>query len=331
MGSLEDVYFPVEFPENRPFQVVGFGENAVDWVCRVPHYPAHDSKVKMERLLRMGGGQIATACSFCSRFGLKTRYVGRVGDDDLGRFMREDLGREDMDLVLETVPGSFNHHSLIIVDQPTGGRTIIFDRDPRLRYGDNELDEEPIVQGQILHLDGNDVSASAKTAIWAQQAGQKVCLDIDRVQPGVETLLRHTDFLIASRSFVAAFGGSGDWRADLRCCAEVCPGFVAVTRGENGAAALWEGRIYEFPAFRIEVVDSTGAGDMFHGAFIYSVLQGWSVERTMRFSNAAGALACTRYGARAAIPTLEEILKLERLAGRAMPGRTASTVESARD
>lgn len=311
MDSLDDVYFDLRLPGDRPFEVVGFGENAVDLVCRVPHYPEHDTKVRMDRLLQMGGGQIATVCSLCARFGLRTRYVGRVGDDDLGRFMRRELAKDPMDLVLETVPGAFNHHSLIIVDRPTGGRTIIWDRDPRLRYKEGELERDQLVEGQVLHIDGNDLRASVQAARWAREAGMRVCLDIDRVQPGVEALLEVTDFLIASRTFVSAFGRQEDWRVNLRRVARSCPGFVAVTRGDRGAAALWDGEIHEFPAFSVEVVDSTGAGDMFHGGFLYGVLRGWSVGRCMRFSNAAGALACTQYGARSSIPKLESVLEME--------------------
>lgn len=316
--SLDDVFFGVDFPSDRQFQVVGFGENAVDWVCRVPHFPEYDSKVRMERMLWMGGGQVATACSFCARFGLRTRYVGRVGDDELGRFARRDLGSEPMDLVMETVAGAFSHHSLIIVDRPTGGRTIIWDRDPNLRYGPGELRRDKLVEGQILHMDVSDLPASIQVGQWAHEAGMKICLDIDRVQPGVEELIRLTDFLIASRSFVSAFGGTHDWRHNLSLVAEACPGFVAVTRGAMGVAAWRDGKIHEYPAFRVPCVDSTGAGDMFHGAFIYSVLQGWSIGRCLRFSNAAGALACTKLGARCAIPTLEEILELE-AAGETIP------------
>ena len=106
---LDDVYLELDLPAGRPFQVIGFGENAVDWVCRVPEYPQHDTKVRMEKMLRMGGGQIATACSVCARYGLKTRYVGRVGSDDLGDFVQRDLGRESMDVVLEVVSGATSH------------------------------------------------------------------------------------------------------------------------------------------------------------------------------------------------------------------------------
>lgn len=310
--DLDQVKLDLKLPADRPFQVIGFGENALDWVCRVPHYPAHDSKVRMDRMLRMGGGQIATACSLCARYQLRTRYVGRIGDDDLGQFLQADLGSESMDVQLEVVPGAFSHHSLIIVDRLTGCRTIIFDRDARLRYGAGELRRELVTAGQILHVDGNDLEASIQAARWAREAGMKVCVDIDRVQPGVEELVHITDFLIASHSFVEAMGGCSNWRDNLRMLAKACGGLVGVTRGELGSAVLWDGKVVEFPAYRIEVVDSTGAGDMFHGGFLYALLQGYPLGRCMRIANAAGALACTRYGARAGIPSLEDVLAMER-------------------
>lgn len=312
MGSLDDIYFDFTLPSNRPFQVVGFGENAVDWICRVPKFPERDSKMRMEPILRMVGGQIATACSMTARYGLRTRYVGRIGDDDLGRFAQEDLGREPMEVRLEVVSGASSHLSLIIVDRPTGSRTIIWDRDQKLRYSPGELRREELVQGQLLHVDGNDLEASIQAATWAREAGMRVSLDIDRVQPGIERLLRVTDLLMASSSFVTQFGGSSDWRRNLIQLSRVSPGLVGMTRGEQGAVVLWGGEVHEFPAYSVDVADSTGAGDMFHGAFLYAVLQNWPIGRCVRFSNAAGALACTEIGARAAIPPLESVFEMEK-------------------
>ncbi|MFZ0427729.1 MAG: carbohydrate kinase family protein [Acidobacteriota bacterium] len=311
MHPLNDVYFDLRLPQDRPFQVTGFGENAVDWVCRVPRYPELDSKLPMEPMLRFCGGQIATACSFWARLGLRTRYIGRVGDDEPGRFVIEELSREAMDLALEVVPGASSHHSLILVDHASGGRTILYDRDPALRYGPGQLNRAKFGESCLLHLDANDLTASVQAAAWANEAGTAVSVDIDRVEPGTERLLERARLLIASRGFVSEFGGTGDWRRDLQRVGSCCPGFVAVTRGAAGAAALWEGQVYDFPGFPVRVIDSTGAGDMFHAAFVYAVLRGWSVARCLNFANAAGALACTRLGARQAIPALEEILAVE--------------------
>lgn len=310
MRRLDQTVLQLTLPTGRSFQVIGFGENAVDFVCRVPHYPENDSKVRMERMLRLGGGQIATACSFCARNGLKTRYIGCVGDDDLGEFARRDLSRESMDVVLDIVKGSTSHLSLIIVDRLTGSRTIIWERDPKLKYEKAGLDREALTDGQVLHLDGNDLGASIHAARWAKEAGMKVCLDIDRVEPGVEELLALVDYLIPNTAFVLRFADTSDWHYGLEAVARHCPGIVVVTRGALGAAVWWEGEIFEFPAYTIKTVDSTGAGDVFHGAFLYGLFQGWTLGHCLEFCNAAGALACTKLGARAGIPELLEVYPL---------------------
>ena len=315
MENLNDVFIPLDLPKDRKFQVVGFGENAVDQVCKVPEFPMHDTKVQMEKMLMLGGGTIATACSLCARYGLTTRYVGRVGDDEKGQFALREMRAEPMDCVIEVVPMASSHFSLIIVDRPTGGRTILWERDPRLLYAEGELSPKPLREGQIMHLDGNDVSASIQAASWARESGMKVVLDVDKVQDNVGELLSLVDFAIPSVEFVRNFSGWEDWQEGLRIVKDYCPGLVVVTLGEKGSAVLWEGEIHKFKAFPIKTVDSTGAGDVFHGAFIYWMLQGWSLGRCMRFSNAAGGLACTRLGARSAIPALDDVLELEKTYG----------------
>jgi sulfofructose kinase len=304
---LDKVYFDVNWPADRPFQVIGFGLNAVDWVCLVPRYPEHNSKMQMEALKKMGGGQVATAAALCGRYGIRARYVGRVGDDEAGAFSLDDLRKEPMEVCIEVVPDAFSQFSIIIVDRATGERTIIWDRDPKLHYLDGELNRDLIVAGQLLHLDGHDQPASLTAARWAREAGMKVSIDIDKVQPGVEELLELVDFVIPSQHFVMQFAGTRDWRLGLRSVASVTRGFVAITRGNEGCAAIWEDEIVETPGIEVRAIDTTGAGDIFHGAFIYGLFQGWSVGRTLRFANVAGALACTRLGARAGIPDLAEI------------------------
>jgi sugar/nucleoside kinase (ribokinase family) len=310
MGGLDDSFIHLDLPEGRRFQVIGFGENAVDLVCRVPQFPVQDAKIQMEEKRHMGGGTIATACTFCARFGLRTRYVGRIGDDEIGEFALRDLEKEPMDVQVETIRGASSFYSVIIVDRPTGSRTILWDRDPKLLYKQGDLRRELLTEGQILHLDGNDPHASVQAARWAKEAGMTVFLDIDKLLPGADELLTVVDFAIPSQGFVQLFSRSGDWREGLRAVGNCCPGFVGVTLGEKGAAALWNDEIREFPAFPISVVDSTGAGDIFHAAFIFAILNGWSLGQCMRFSNAAGALGCTRLGARVGIPAVNEVYSL---------------------
>lgn len=317
MASLDEARFDFQLPTDRPFQLVGVGLNAVDWIVQVPSYPAHDSKMAIDAMHRLGGGQTATACALCARYGAATRYIGRVGSDDIGQFSRRDLEKEPMEVDLETVEGAASQYAVIIVDRETGERTILWHRDPALLYTEGELDRDKVVSGRILHLDGHDLQASIQAARWAHDAAMAVSLDIDRVQSGVEELLPLVDFLIPTTHFVTALTGNEDWREAVAEAQRISGGFVAVTRGRKGVAALWEGRLFDVAGFPVRAVDTTGAGDVFHGAFLYGVLQGWTVGACLRFSAAAAALACTRVGARAGIPPLDEVRRLVRPTGRA--------------
>ena len=311
MSDLDHAAFGIQWPEGRPFHLIGLGLNAVDWIYVLPHYPAHSTKVQIERIYKRGGGQVATASALCARYGLKVRYVGRVGDDEIGQFSLGDLQKEPMDFsCVQTVPGASSQFAVILVDRPTGERTILWDRDSKLLYKKGELKREWLVEGQLLHLDGHDQSASIQAARWAKEADMKVSLDIDKLQPGVEELLALTDFLIPSVGFVQEFSGNHDWKEGLRALSELTSGFVGVTRGKEGAAALWDGEVFEIPGIAVESVDTTGAGDVFHGAFLYGLLQGRSVGGCLRFANAAAALSCAHYGARGGIPPLDDVLSM---------------------
>jgi len=312
MNTLGDVHLDLDLQRGRRFQVVGFGENAVDLVCEVPRFPRHDSKTRMESMVRLGGGTVATACVLCARFGLRTRYVGRIGDDEPGEFSRGDLAKEPLDLDLHTVPGASSHFSVIIVDQATGGRTIIWNKDPGLRYRAREIPLDKLLETQCLLLDSHDPAASVVVAKAARTAGVATVLDIDRVTSESEELLSLVDIAIPSLGFLREFVGDTEWRGALETLGKLCSGLLGVTMGEQGAAFVWEEEIFEFPSFPVDVVDSTAAGDVFHGAFMFAVLQGRSLGGCVRFSNAAGALACTHLGARASIPSLNEVLERER-------------------
>ena len=311
MVDLSREFFNIRWPEERPFQVVALGLNAVDWVCYLPQFPEHDSKTEIETLYRSGGGQTATAAALCARYGLKTRYIGRVGDDETGRFSLQDLQKEPMDLsFVETVPNAVNQLAIILVDRPTGERTILWSRDSKLHYRPGELDRTSITAGQILHMDGHDVEACVEAAGWARQAGMKVSLDVDKVQPGVEEVLGLADFTIPSLDFVLQFSGKTTWQEGLREIAKLALGFVAVTLGKRGAGVVWDGQVVRVPGFPVESVDTTGSGDIFHGAFVHGLFENWNVETCLRFANAAAALSCTRPGARGGIPHIDDVFEL---------------------
>ncbi len=301
--------FHVNLPPGKPFHVVGMGLNAVDELCVVPHYPQFDTKVRMQSLSRQGGGQVATAMVALARWGLRVRYVGKVGDDERGHFSLESIREEGVEVSHVTAePGATNQFAFIIIDARSGERTILWDRDERLQYREGELCREAICSGSVLHVDGHDVSATHQALRWAREAGIPTVLDIDKVEGGTSEMIRLVDFLISSRSFPSLFTGIGEPERALKALGREVRGFVAMTLGREGALALTPQGPLHSPGFVVDAVDTTGAGDVFHAGFLFGLLRGWELERILEFANAVAAMKCTQLGGRPGIPRLPEAL-----------------------
>jgi sugar/nucleoside kinase (ribokinase family) len=303
--------FAIHIPEDKPFDAVALGLNAVDHIVVVPHYPEFNTKVRFLSHLVAPGGQAATAMVALARLGLRARYIGKVGSDQMGKLQIESLRSEGVQADISIVEGAQTQTAFIIVDEPSGERTIIWNRDDELAIREEEVSLEAVTSGRILHLDGHDTAAAAAAARYARQAGIPVVIDIDNIYPGAGELLRLVDFIISSSSFPERFTGEGDLRSALKELHRVTGSpFVAATLGDRGALAYFRDRYIYSPAFEVECRDTTGAGDAFHGGFIYGLLRGFSVEETMRFANAVAALKCRNLGARTALPSLAEVEKL---------------------
>lgn len=272
----------------------------MDTICVLPQFPRPNTKTHMDEVRIEPGGQVATALATCTRLGLKARYIGCVGDDDRGRAQLQSLRAESLDVqFVRVVEGAISQIAVILLEEGIGERTILWHRDPRLNYPVEELSCEMITSGRILHLDGCDSDAALQAARWARKAGIPVVIDIDELYDDfTHELLRLVDYLIASSDF------AGDPReiADRYGCP-----VVGITRGADGATFLDRGRLINSPAFKVLVADTTGAGDVFHGAFIYGLLQNWSLEDVIRFSHAVAAMKCMHLGARRGIPTVSEV------------------------
>ena len=304
--------FGIDIPARKPFDAVALGLNAVDHLIIVPHYPEFNSKTAFLSHTLAPGGQAATAMVTLARLGMRARYIGKVGADDMGRFQINSIASEGVESSgVMVVEGAESQTAFIIIDQATGERTILWHRDERLTMRRDEVDRARVTEGRALHLDGHDVEASIVAARFAREAGVPTVLDIDNVYPGLEDLLPLIDFIISSSNFperMTGEAGLGD--ALKKLSAETGSLFVAATIGEDGALAYFQGRHIHSPAFKIECRDTTGAGDAFHGGFIYGLLAGFSVERTLEFANAVAALKCRAVGARTALPTLDEVSAL---------------------
>ena len=292
--------------------VVGLGLNATDTVLMVRDFPALGGKERVISSSMHAGGQVATALVTCQRLGLRTRYIGKVGDDEGGKLQLASLKREGIDLrytrVVPHTPNQFGH---ILVDQATGERTVFWDRDARLTVQPQELTERALTSARVLHLDGCDVEAALQAARWARRAKVRVVADLDTVYKKVERLFPYIDYLIASTKFLPTLTGQADpFQVLAYMSAEHRMKAPGMTLGRDGALMYHAGRFHYSPGFVVETVDTTGAGDVFHGAFIYGLLAEWPIERILDFSNAMAALNCTALGARGGIKTQEEAEKL---------------------
>ncbi len=292
--------------------VVGVGLNATDIAIEVPHFPAFNSKTEFVSSSWQAGGQVATAIVVCQRLGLRTKYVGSVGSDPAGLFQLESLRREGVDLGdVRQVANCPNQAAYILIDQNTGERTILWRRDGCLRLREQDLRPEMIRQARLLHVDGHDTAASTKAARWAREAGIPVTVDLDNIYPGLEALLDSVDYLISSESFPAQYTGEADlFRALERIRRRHPVRVAAATLGRDGVLALENDRFLYEPGFVISCRDTTGAGDVFHGAFIYALLEGWALPRVLQFSNALAGLNCRALGARGGIASRQEAEEL---------------------
>lgn len=303
--------FPIEPPANKPFDAVGFGLNAVDHLVVVPEYPAFDTKMRLLEHKQSAGGQTATAMVSLRRLGLKTAYAGRFGSDPEGLFGLATLKDDDVNVdFAEVVEGATNQIAFITIDVRSGERTIVWDRDERLAYKPEEAPREFGSLGRVLHLDAHDPPACVRVAKDARKSGTIVSADIDNVYEGLPELLPLIDILIGSKEFPHRVTGITDERAALielhqrYGCA-----IVGMTIGAAGAVVYCDGEFIDSPGYRAPggCRDTTGAGDAFHGGFLYGFLTDQDLETSLKLGNAVAAIKCSALGARTALPTEPEL------------------------
>ncbi len=306
--------FPFDLPENRRFDAVGFGTNAVDYLIRVPNYPPFNSKIELTDYLQLAGGEIATAMVGLQRLGLKAAYAGRFGDDKAGDFGVQSLRDEGVNIQFaEQIENAKTQIAFIIIDERNGERTVIWHRDQRLGYTSDDAPLEIAALGRVLHLTPHDTEACIALARTARQNGTIVSIDIDNNFPETEKLLRLVDIVIASEEFGEKLFGTNDNCEFLRRLqSEFGCAVGGVTLGEEGSLIYCGGEFIKTAGYRVPGVckDTTGAGDSFRAGFLYGLLTGETVEISAQMANAVAALKCREIGARTALPDLGELNSL---------------------
>jgi sulfofructose kinase len=304
--------FPFILAENKQFDVVGFGTNAVDFLIQVPEYPSFNSKIELSGYVRLAGGEVATTTAGIARLGLKAAYVGRFGADGEGDFGLQTLRDEIVDVTFaEKISGAKTQIAFIVIDERSGERTIIWHRDELLAYDEKDAPIKTAALGKVLHFTPHDTRACLEMARRAKAENTIVSVDIDNVFDGIDELLPQVDILISSAEFPEKIVGIKDKKQSLReIKARFSCAIVGMTLGESGSLVLCEDKFIETDGFRVPngCKDTTGAGDAFRVGFLYGLLTGESVETAARMANAVAALKCRALGARTSLPTNVELL-----------------------
>jgi sulfofructose kinase len=322
-------------PDPR-FDVVGVGINSVDYVAVAPAFPMPAgplSKLRLRAYETQCGGQTATAMAACSRLGLRTKYVGAVGADPGGARVREALAHAGVDVSGIVTRDAATRFAVILIDERTGERAVLWDFDERLKLCDEDLPAAALQSARLVHVDDVDINAAIAAARTARARSLPVTSDIDQVTDATAALVEAVSVAIFAEHVPQQLLRrlSGQPAADARpgaCESDGQPALrealsalprrqeqvFIVTLGERGAIALDEDGFHYQPGYRVKAVDTTGAGDVFRAGLIHALLRGKPVDDQLRYGNAAAAVSCTRRGAMASVPSLEEV---EQLLGKA--------------
>ncbi len=304
-------------PNKIEFDCIGFGMNAVDYLSILDPYPNLDEKVEVVESSMQGGGPVPTAMVTLARLGVEVAYIGKIGDDPEGRFVKAELEKEGVNtnyLIMDKE--SRTSKAFIWVDKDTGKRTVALDKIKINHIRISELEFIDSISTRFLHIDARHPEADIFLAKWAKKLGANVSLDVGSLRFGVDSVFPFVDYMIVSKRFACGYTKLSD---PFSACKELLKkGFeiVVVTIGEEGCICSWAGelntsggkdKIFHSPGFPVKVVDTTGAGDVFHGAFIYGLLKKWDLKKTAQFACATAAMKCRKLGGRAGIPNLAEI------------------------
>lgn len=294
--------------ERSDFECLGLGICALDHLSILDPYPGLDEKVDVVSSSVQGGGPVPTAMAALSKLGARVAFVGKVGDDYEGGLIRSELKKFKVNTDFMIVDKkSKSLKAFIWVDKQSGNRTVALDRTGMRSIKPEELTFLDKASFRYLHLDGRDMEANIFLAKKSEKEGAEVILDVGSLRDDIENLFPFVDYLVISKKFACDYTGSEDLS---KACLELKKtGFkcVVITLSEKGCLWADSQKVSYFPGFKIEVTDTTGAGDVFHGGFIFGLIRKWEMEKIIEFASVCAALKCRKLGGREGIPTLQEV------------------------
>lgn len=293
---------------------VGLGLCALDYTFQVRNYPRLDDKIEAIAFTRQGGGPVPTALCSLSRLGVSTAFIGKCGKDAEGKTIRDELRRfgvKTSGLILD--PDSRTPRAFIMVEKESGKRTVILDRTETSALSADEFRIDLIKKAKFLLIDGREMETSLTAAIIMKKSGGEVILDAGSPRKNISDILPYVDHLVVSNRFSIDFTQEVDpGNAALKLAHMGFKSVVITSGGKGCLGATPDGHFYQQEAFDVDVADTTGAGDVFHGGFIYGLVQGWELPEILKFASAVAAIKCTRLGGRRGIPDLNEVEDLIR-------------------
>ncbi len=299
--------------ENRRkyFDCVGVGICALDHLALLPHFPSPDEKLDLLEFSVQGGGPVPTALATMARLGSRVTFVGKVGSDECGRTVLGELESFGVDVSGAVIdPHSRTARAYIWIDRSTAKRTVALDRTNTANLRPKEVRQDLISEGTYLLTDARETEVALEVVRKAKSSGSQIVLDLGNTREQTEAFLELADFPVVSQTFVDAFWPGTDPAGGVRKLLDWGAKAAVVTCGPEGAFFGENGQVWKQPAFSVKAVDTTGAGDVFHGAFVYGLTKGWSLAEVVRFSAAAAALKCRKIGGRVGIPKHDEVRAL---------------------
>ena len=292
-------------------RVLGVGHCTLDYIGVVDRFVEPDFKKEFLQFSTQGGGAAATAMVALSRWGIATGFVGKVGSDQRGDEIERTLAEEGVDtrgLVHQN--GGVSQMSFIVVESSTGRKTTYITTGTVEELTPSEVDASILDGVEIMLCDSTHTEAEMQLMRAAKERGVTVVLDASAMSPDIREAVAHADYLVASERFASQFAGVGELESLCHALLERGPSTAIVTLGNEGSVAMSSSdrKLVREEAYEdVNVVDTTGAGDIYHGAIIYGILQKWDLARIVRFANVAAGLSCEGIGGRSAIPSVEEV------------------------
>lgn len=289
----------------QEFDVIGLGMSTIDILTTVSHLPKSNEVYAAEDIHIQGGGPVATALVALSILGAKTAYLGTIAQDNWGETMLREFSHYQVNTCHVERPTQGNSPvSVILIEKNSGHRAILYKKSKLPEFEAENVTTQMIKTSKILHVDGVHLDAAVHAAALARENNVLVSFDGGAGEnwDGIEALLPLTDILVVARQFATNITGINEPTTAGPELLKFGAQEVVITDGEKGCW-YWnkEQTIYQ-PAFKVNVVDTTGAGDTFHGAYLYAYLQGWAPQQRLSFASAAAAVKCTKIGGRTGIP-----------------------------